>query len=99
MIVEGINGCITSKAEEYLLAKKKVIVPDVLAGSGGLVCSYYEYLNNIDKTKQNLTITRWEEQSKKTMLTHIDNVFVKAKLDLSLNELKEEYLRGPQEKD
>ena len=99
MVVEAISGAITAKAEDILLDKKKIVVPDVLAAQGGLVCSYYEYLNNIDKTKQNLTITRWEERSKGKMLAYIDNVFDKAKLGIDLKDLKHEYLKGPQEKD
>ena len=49
MIVEGANGPITKKAHTYLVTEKGIIiVPDILANSGGVFISYYEWLKGIN---------------------------------------------------
>ena len=50
LIVEGANGPITSKADTILEEKNIDIIPDILANSGGVVVSYFEWLQN----KQNV---------------------------------------------
>lgn len=44
IIVEMANGPITEEAYEYLTAKGVIIVPDVLANSGGVTVSYLEWV-------------------------------------------------------
>ena len=100
MIVEAANGAISFKADKFLAKKNVVVIPDVLAGTGGLISSYFEFLSNLDRRKQHDLITKWEEKSKLSMLMMIENVFDKAKFDIHFsNELKGGYLEGPQEKD
>ena len=55
MIVEGANSPTTPRADEILTEKGVHIVPDVLANAGGVVVSYFEWV-------QNLQHFRWEEQ-------------------------------------
>ena len=44
IIVEMANGPITEEAYEYLSKKGTIIVPDVLANSGGVTVSYLEWV-------------------------------------------------------
>lgn len=44
IIVEMANGPITEEAYEYLSKKGIIIVPDVLANSGGVIVSYLEWV-------------------------------------------------------
>lgn len=45
-IVEMANGPVTPGAEEYLNDKGILVVPDVLANSGGVTVSYFEWVQN-----------------------------------------------------
>jgi glutamate dehydrogenase (NAD(P)+) len=54
MMVEGANSPTTPKADEILTEKGVYIVPDVLANAGGVVVSYFEWV-------QNLQHFRWSE--------------------------------------
>jgi glutamate dehydrogenase (NAD(P)+) len=46
VVAEGANGPTHPKAEEILLKKGVHVIPDILANSGGVVVSYYEWLQN-----------------------------------------------------
>lgn len=46
-IVEGANGPVTNEADEILDKKGIVVVPDILANSGGVVVSYFEWVQNL----------------------------------------------------
>jgi glutamate dehydrogenase (NAD(P)+) len=54
IVVEGANSPTTPKADEILADKGTFVVPDVMANAGGVVVSYFEWV-------QNLQHFRWEE--------------------------------------
>ncbi len=43
LIVEGANNPITKEADEILNGNNKIIIPDILASSGGVIASYVEW--------------------------------------------------------
>ena len=47
IILEGANSPTTSQADAILNEKGVVIVPDILANSGGVCVSYFEYIQDI----------------------------------------------------
>ena len=47
IIVEGANGPTTSDADAILDSRGVVIVPDILANGGGVVVSYFEWVQDI----------------------------------------------------
>lgn len=46
LIAEGANGPTDVEAEEILLEKGIEIIPDILCNSGGVIGSYFEWLQN-----------------------------------------------------
>lgn len=47
IIVEGANGPITYKVDDLLNSRNILVVPDILANSGGVTVSYYEWVQNL----------------------------------------------------
>ena len=47
LIVEAANGPTTVEADQILEKKGIVVVPDILANAGGVVVSYFEWVQNI----------------------------------------------------
>ncbi len=45
-IVEVANGPITKESDEKLFANGVIVVPDVLANAGGVIVSYFEWVQN-----------------------------------------------------
>jgi glutamate dehydrogenase/leucine dehydrogenase len=46
-IAEGANGPTTPEADRILESKGVIVIPDVLANAGGVVCSYFEWVQDI----------------------------------------------------
>ncbi|MGM8213757.1 Glu/Leu/Phe/Val family dehydrogenase [Virgibacillus sp. W0430] len=73
IVVEGANAPITNEADEYLTNAGTLIIPDILANAGGVIVSYFEWIQG--KETQFFTeeevFRRLYEKMKKTF----DNVF------------------------
>ena len=64
LIVEGANGPTTPEADHILSDKGVLVVPDILANAGGVVVSYFEWVQDL----QNFF---WEENEVNNKLTRI----------------------------
>ena len=64
MLLEGANSPTTPAADEVLNQKGVYVVPDVMANAGGVVVSYFEWV-------QNLQHFRWEEREVNDKLGNI----------------------------
>ena len=47
IISEGANGPITSEAQHYLESQGCMIIPDILANAGGVIVSYFEWVQGL----------------------------------------------------
>jgi glutamate dehydrogenase (NAD(P)+) len=54
-VIEGANGPTTPEADAILADQGVLVVPDILANAGGVVVSYFEWV-------QNLQHLRWDER-------------------------------------
>lgn len=46
LVVEGANAPVTVEAEDELVSRGIIVVPDILANSGGVIASHIEWVNN-----------------------------------------------------
>ncbi|MDQ6967860.1 MAG: Glu/Leu/Phe/Val dehydrogenase dimerization domain-containing protein [Mariprofundaceae bacterium] len=63
LIVEAANMPITHMADEKLRKRGIIIIPDILANAGGVIASYFEWVQNIQRFdwERNVVQTRMEE--------------------------------------
>ena len=73
LIAEGANGPTTPEADEILKEKNVEIIPDILANSGGVLVSYYEWVQN--QYGSYWTKEEVQEKQEKDMLKAIEGIF------------------------
>ena len=61
MVIEAANGPTTPEADKVLDRDSVLLVPDILANSGGVMVSYLEWVQDLQRL-------RWTEQEVNTML-------------------------------
>ncbi len=78
IVCEGANGPVTPEADEILEDRGVLVLPDVLANAGGVVVSYFEWVQGLQEyfwkedevhARLNEIVTRafretWEEKSR-----------------------------------
>ncbi len=47
IIAEGANAPVTPDAESYLTERGVLLIPDILANAGGVIVSYFEWVQDI----------------------------------------------------
>ena len=67
VIGEGANGPLTPEADEILIKKGVLVVPDMYLNAGGVTVSYFEWLKNLSHVRYG----RMEKRFTENMNTHI----------------------------
>ena len=76
IIVEAANGPIAAEADEILEKKGITVVPDILANAGGVVVSYFEWVQNIQSVS-------WTEKEVNEKLKNIMDPAFEAVWDIA----------------
>jgi glutamate dehydrogenase (NAD(P)+) len=64
LVTEGANAAVTPEADPILHDRGIFLVPDIIANSGGVIVSYFEWV-------QDLQAFFWEEEEINTKLHHV----------------------------
>ena len=83
IVAEAANGPITSPAEEILLKRGILIIPDVYLNAGGVTVSYFEWLKNLSHMRFGRMDKRYRQQGREDMIDLIEKTTGrKAPMDL-----------------
>jgi glutamate dehydrogenase (NADP+) len=83
IILEMANNPLTEEADEILNKKGVIIIPDILANSGGVIVSYFEMLQNLNNEKWSKE--KVFEELEKYLSKAFDEVWqIKEKLNVDL---------------
>ncbi|MGH7450665.1 MAG: Glu/Leu/Phe/Val family dehydrogenase [bacterium] len=74
IVAEGANGPVTADANEYLLQKGVLIIPDMYLNAGGVTVSYFEWLKNLSHVRFGRMGKRFEENMNKQILQAVENL-------------------------
>lgn len=72
-VLEIANGPITSKADRLLEDKDVTIIPDVLANTGGVIVSYFEWIQN--RTGDYWSAEKVNQRMRERLQTQADSIF------------------------
>ena len=71
LIIEVANGPLTAVADRIVQERNIVVLPDIVANSGGVVVSYFEWVQNLEN--QQWDIDKVDRKLRKKMLRAVDD--------------------------
>lgn len=75
-------------------SKNILVIPDILCNSGGVTCSYLEWLKNLTHKRPGRMGQKWEESSKKLILKAVEDKLKEKGIDVSFDDVDISVTRG-----
>lgn len=72
LIVEAANGPVTPAAGDILQKRDIVVLPDIVANCGGVIVSYFEWVQNLEN--QQWPLDKVEDRLQKRMVAAVDSM-------------------------
>ncbi len=95
IIAEAANGPLTPEADEFFIAKGKIVVPDMYLNAGGVTVSYFEWLKNLSHVRYGRMEKRFTENLNTHILAQIEKL-----TDKQVDERERAFIQhGPDEVD
>ena len=95
IIGEGANGPVTPDAENILLQKGVLVIPDMYLNAGGVTVSYFEWLKNLSRVSFGKIDKRYDELNNLRLVQAIE----KATGNSLPNDLRKSIVKGASERD
>ncbi|MEM7488845.1 MAG: Glu/Leu/Phe/Val dehydrogenase [Pseudomonadota bacterium] len=95
LIIEAANGPVTAEANEILIEKGCVIIPDLYANAGGVTVSYFEWVKNLSHIRFGRMQRRAEEARHQVLVDELERLSKSKEVAWTLSDnFKRDYLRG-----
>ncbi len=95
LIIEAANGPITAGANDILMDKGTVIIPDLYANAGGVTVSYFEWVKNLSHIRFGRMQRRQEESRHQLIVDELERLDAHLGGAWSMTpDFKQKYLRG-----
>jgi glutamate dehydrogenase (NAD(P)+) len=73
IVAEAANGPVTAEAEEILLRKGVLVIPDIYLNAGGVTVSYFEWLKNLSHVRFGRMGKRFDQGTFENMLRVVED--------------------------
>ncbi|HEY5565198.1 MAG TPA: Glu/Leu/Phe/Val dehydrogenase, partial [Rhodothermia bacterium] len=74
IVAEGANGPVTADANDALLKRGVLIIPDMYLNAGGVTVSYFEWLKNLSHVRFGRMSNRFEANTNREMLKALETM-------------------------